>query len=90
MSQLTNEPQPMVGRSEKIWRYMDLAKFVSLLSSEALYFACPCEFKDPYEGAYPKSHVHAFSSMTQQYLDQMLATRDELIARYPGVNAGGA
>jgi hypothetical protein len=68
---------------------MDLAKFVSLLSSEALYFACPCEFDDPYEGFYPKSYVQAFSAISQQYLDQLLVTRDELASRYPGINVNG-
>jgi hypothetical protein len=89
MSQLTNEPQSMAADSEKIWRYMDLAKFVSLLSKEALYFACPCEFVDPYEGTYPKSHVQAFSSMAQQFIEQMRATRDELVARCSGINVSG-
>jgi hypothetical protein len=89
MSQLANEPQSMAADSEKIWRYMDLAKFVSLLSKEALYFACPCEFVDPYEGAYPKSHVQAFSSIAQQCIEQMRATRDELVARCSGINASG-
>ena len=36
---------------------MDLAKFISLLSKDALYFACPCEFDDPFEGYFPKSWV---------------------------------
>jgi hypothetical protein len=78
MTESANEPHPIARRSEKIWRYMDLAKFISLLSSESLYFACPHELDDPYEGSYPKSHVQAFSSM--------IATRDELVARRPGVN----
>lgn len=68
---------------------MDLGKFISLLSTEALYFPCPCEFDDPYEGLYPKSYAKTFSSMSQQYLDQFLATRDELVARYPGINING-
>ena len=54
----------------KIWRYMDLAKFLSLLSNEALYFACPSELDDPYEGFYPKSLTLALSHFPQQYLDQ--------------------
>ncbi|WP_036307314.1 DUF2971 domain-containing protein [Methyloglobulus morosus] len=29
---------------------MDLAKFISLLSKGSLYFACPSEFDDPFEG----------------------------------------
>lgn len=30
----------------RIWRYIDLGKFISLLVTESLYFACPCEFDD--------------------------------------------
>lgn len=36
----------------KLWRYMDLAKFVSLLMSEAIYFTAPKCFEDIYEGAH--------------------------------------
>jgi hypothetical protein len=88
MSKSANVQHEAAG-AEKIWRYMDLAKFTSLLSSEALYFSCPHEFADPYEGSYPKSHVEAFSSMREQYLVQMLATRDEIVARIPSINING-
>ena len=73
----------------KIWRDMDLTRFLSLLSNEALYFACPCELEDPYEGFYPKSLTLALSRFPQQYLDQFLATRDELVAKYPQINLDG-
>lgn len=36
---------------DKLWRYMDLAKFLSLISHKALYFAAAKSFKDPFEGA---------------------------------------
>jgi len=68
---------------------MDLAKFISLLSREELYFACPSEFGDPYEGLYPKSHMQAFSSLAQNHIDQAIVTRDELIIRRPGIDALG-
>ena len=35
----------------KLWRYMDLAKFLSLLNSSSLYFTRLDHFVDPYEGA---------------------------------------
>ena len=41
------EPNP----GDKLWRYMDLAKFLSLVSHKALYFAAAKTFKDPFEGA---------------------------------------
>lgn len=35
----------------KIWRYMELAKFVDLLNRQELYFARADKFADPFEGA---------------------------------------
>jgi len=40
-----------------VWRYMDLAKFVSLVSRSALYFSAAAELGDPYEGALPKKAI---------------------------------
>jgi hypothetical protein len=42
--------------STKIWRYMDLPKFVSLLTKRALHFASPLRFEDdPWEGYMPEA-----------------------------------
>ena len=35
----------------KLWRYMDLAKFLSLLESSSLFFTRPDHFPDSFEGA---------------------------------------
>jgi hypothetical protein len=83
---ISQQNLPTVNQSEKIWRYVDLAKFVSLLSSQSLYFACPNEFLDPYEGLYPKSQVAAFSSIAQAQIDQAKITRDKIVEQRPGVN----
>lgn len=45
--------------SPKIWRYIDMTKFISLLVNEALYFACPNEFEDPFECHIPRHHLEA-------------------------------
>ncbi len=71
---------------KKIWKYMDLPKFVSLLSSEAIFFASVGELSDPYEGFYPKSYVRAFSEVLQKAFDQVTATRDQITARAPGID----
>lgn len=34
-----------------VWRYMDFAKFVSMLNQQGLYFASAKSFSDPFEGA---------------------------------------
>ncbi|WP_339286156.1 hypothetical protein [Paenibacillus sp. FSL R5-0486] len=40
----------------KIWRYIDLGKFESLLKQRALYFCNSKCFKDNYEGSYSKNN----------------------------------
>lgn len=37
--------------NDTLWRYMDLGKFISLISKEELYFASAESFIDPFEGA---------------------------------------
>jgi len=44
-----NEPEP----DAIIWRYMDFAKLVSLISKRALFFCRVSKLKDPWEGAWP-------------------------------------
>lgn len=50
---------------------MDLAKFISLLSKEALYFACPTEFSDSYEGYMPKSWLMEPAQTLQKQHEQV-------------------
>lgn len=49
-------PLPLVdepARSDVLWRYFDLPKFVSLLEQQALYLARADTLGDVFEGAYP-------------------------------------
>lgn len=51
-------PLPLVdepARSDVLWRYYDLAKFVSLLDQRALYLARADTLGDIFEGAYPSA-----------------------------------
>jgi hypothetical protein len=41
----------------KVWRYMNLAKLVSLLSGRELHFTRLDRFSDPYEGTFPKKTI---------------------------------
>lgn len=41
-------------KDSKIWRYMSLEKFISLLSKKELYFCNSTCFEDTHEGAYNK------------------------------------
>ncbi|MEB0287211.1 DUF2971 domain-containing protein [Cryobacterium sp. 10S3] len=40
-----------------IWRYMDLARFISILEDQALYFASAASMSDKWEGAYGTNYV---------------------------------
>jgi len=53
-----------------------------MLTKRSLYFACPIQFSDPYEGLLPRSHVAAESKILQNVIDQnFLPLRDQLAAR---------
>src|ERR1700694_1250808 len=67
----------------RIWKYLDLAKLVSMLSSKALYFAPPSELNDPYEGYLPRSHVEAHEEIAHNILAQFKNTRDQIVERFP-------
>lgn len=45
---------PPQNIDQRIWRYMDFAKFVSLLNSESLYFPTADNFEDVFEGSMPR------------------------------------
>jgi len=47
-------PQP-ASEDIVIWRYMDFAKFVALLETQALFFVRVSHLDDPFEGSYPVS-----------------------------------
>jgi hypothetical protein len=45
--------------NDRIWRYMDLTKFLSLLMNESLYFARADKLGDPFEGSYTRKALIA-------------------------------
>ena len=45
-------PETLLKDEDKLWRYMDLAKFISILKNSTLYFSAPDGFSDIYEGAH--------------------------------------
>lgn len=68
----------------KIWRYMDLAKFISLLITESLYFPCPSEFDDPFEGFLPRSHIEAYSKILNDVFGPIIELRNQLAKQFSG------
>jgi hypothetical protein len=62
---------------------MDVARFISLLATRSLYFACPpTEFDDPYEGLLPRSHYEAMSKMLRErFVEPLLSLRKDFAAK---------
>jgi hypothetical protein len=48
-------------------RYLDLAKFVSLLQTRAIHFTRGDQFEDPFEGSYPISAIDVFEGGSSGY-----------------------
>jgi hypothetical protein len=67
----------------RIWRYLDLAKLVSMFSTKALYFAPPSELNDPFEGYMPRSHVKAHEEIAANIVAQFKSDRDKILAQFP-------
>lgn len=65
-----------IAESDKIWRYMDFTKFISLLENEKMFFPRADLFNDKFEGTYPKSHQRAkvteASSLNQEEYEELL------------------
>lgn len=52
-------------RDIKIWRYMDMAKFISMLVTESLWFSSAAKFDDPFEGSHSKMYVALMEKLKQ-------------------------
>ena len=65
---------------------MDLAKFISLISKEALYFANPNQFDDTYEFHLPKSHKLVIEEMIiNPSIEEINNFKKQMIQNKPGI-----
>jgi hypothetical protein len=62
----------------KIWRYMDVTRFISLLETSSLYFAPLSSFSDTFEGAIPQ---HTVNSLPKNSRKELIKSYD-LMLRY--------
>jgi hypothetical protein len=82
------EKKLLVPSRCRLWRYMDLAGFVSMLEYQALHFSHPSRFEDPYEGTLTSSSLKKFSKELRErhisHLDpQKIKLSKELGLRKP-------
>jgi hypothetical protein len=66
------------NESTKVWRYMDLSKFLSLLETSSLYFTRSDKFIDPYEGTIPKINSEKISTYFTEF-DNAIEMQNELL-----------
>ncbi len=59
-------PYRIPAPNAKLWRYMDLAKFLSLLEYSSLFFTRLDHFQDPFEGALGTQRNESSWSMREQ------------------------
>jgi len=64
--------------STKLWRYMDLPKFLSLLHTSSLYFTRSDKFIDPFEGTIPKINSETIATYFSEF-DNAEQMRGELL-----------
>ena len=69
MNKISLKVDANLGNKQILWRYMDLSKFISLLSTKSLWLAKSNTFKDQQEGKFP--------SVMQQELDAIYETFGE-------------
>lgn len=78
---MTAQPHPSfrtpADRCVSLWRYMDLAKFLSLLDDSSLFFARADKLGDPFEGAMPEPNM--------AHLPEMLSDPVKREKIYPGL-----
>jgi hypothetical protein len=67
--------------TERVWRYVDFTKFVSLLESKSLYFTRADKFEDPFEGSYPRINVEARNAIPAGLLASAVAGWTEMTER---------
>jgi hypothetical protein len=66
--QIVNHPefsQPE-NTDAPLWRYMDLARFVSLVAKQALFFPKAALLGDPLEGSYPRGNAALRSTYSER------------------------
>ncbi|MDP8887921.1 MAG: hypothetical protein M3M91_09010, partial [Thermoproteota archaeon] len=70
--------KPPPDTDGKIWQYMELGEFVSMLSRKALFFVKANKLRDPYEGITPQYSNVIRSSGNKEGQKQNLQGKYEL------------
>lgn len=74
------------NKEQKIWRYMDFTKFMSMLDKEEIYFTRADKFTDKFEGTFPRANRElrqlTFQRILSQAEQEMLFTKQDEMFEY--------
>lgn len=70
----------------KLWRYLNFAKFVSLLDSQSLFFSRSDLLGDPYEFSYPRSNNKSFDGTPQSANNEFFLQATKVLRKTIFVN----
>lgn len=66
----------------KIWRYLDLSKFISMLSNETLIFSRVDKLNDPFEGSYTKQSLEMRESYHEKIAEEDSQDLSEIYRKF--------
>lgn len=66
-----------INENIKIWRYLDLSKFISMLDTQSLFFTRVDRFEDSFEGSIPSPNIKSRSSSYLEFMDPEKVRRFE-------------
>mgnify|MGYP003590209475 FL=1 len=66
----------------KIWRYMDLAKFISIMSNKSLYFTSFSKFDDPYECYLPEVYNKPINTLIENNSQKIYEKAKTIIKKF--------
>lgn len=69
--------QPELDPDTRLWRYMDLAKFISMLKTRSLFFTRQDVFEDKWEGHLPNDLMKQIRDADKITLERLANTRRE-------------
>ncbi|MGA2310076.1 MAG: hypothetical protein ABSG57_11090 [Candidatus Bathyarchaeia archaeon] len=71
-----------INENARIWRYLDFAKFVSILEKKALFFVRADKLGDPFEGSYSKANIELRPRVYGQIPEKGLRKISEIHERF--------
>lgn len=88
-SERTIYPEPPLDT--KIWRYVDLAKFLAMLDTRTLHFARADQLGDPFEGSYSSYNIESrpevYDSRIPDHALRQVADAAERQVRFTFINS---